>query len=903
MAEQVFKTIYFPANRTQTGRPSRVTVSMPAAALGDLRGFLQTATSRELRAALGDPHLEDLERQATSGRRSLSNTVLQLLLEAKPAREVIGTPNKNGQLTFAFNSPTSNQTQPAGDRALGVTFQETKRNPVHRWYPYVEGFSASYVQDVLLRGGTRPQSVYDPFGGAGTTMLAASIMGIPSHYSEINPFMSFVADTKLRCAAWARHHLDDFCAIAEDFCLELSAPSFRSRAKRTDPEVIERAFPGRDFFEAPHLRDLLAARELADEVGVQSPEAGQLLLLTCAANAVKSSNMTRRADLRRRRADEYRTRDVNVAAFLRRSIQEVVDDIATLPESMADATFISSDCRSLPDDATETFDLAMTSPPYLNGTNYFRNTKLELWLLRFLNHESELTGFRRQTICAGINDVGKDRPEPRKFDGAERVARQLDKCAKDRRIPKLVRHYVSDMYDMFCAVHRGLKPGKSFVLDIGDSRFYGVHVPTDSLLVEVATAAGFQLNARNVLARRRSRDSSELCQAELVFEKPKESEPPLPLIQLKTRTSDLASNLPYRTPPFSSRMWGHPLHRLCSYQGKFKPSLAHWLVRLYVPEGARVLDPLGGVGTLALEASLSGRPAVTNDKSPLASTIAAAKVRPPDLGTAEDALLAISSRMSSVTLKSEDFEAANFGLNGRVLDFYHPDTLEEVLRARRVFAESPGDQPADCFIWASILHVLHGNRPYALSRTSHPVTPFNPSGPFIYKSLVEKTRERIARALKSPLPAEHVPGVSHHGDFRELTALYSDDFDAVITSPPFMGMRFDRPNWLRLWFCGWGETDFHKQSLGFLERQQTKSMDCYDDFYAAMAEVMRRGAALIVHLGSGGRDKMLTELTERGSRVFEYVDRVDEDVSVLEKHGLADKGMTSSHHLLVFRKR
>src|SRR5688572_195006 len=80
--------------------------------------------------------------------------------------------------------------------AVGVTFQASKRLPFHRWYPYVEGFSAAYVRDCLLRFSPL-RNVYDPFGGAGTTQLEASILGVPSYYSEINPFMRFVAETKI----------------------------------------------------------------------------------------------------------------------------------------------------------------------------------------------------------------------------------------------------------------------------------------------------------------------------------------------------------------------------------------------------------------------------------------------------------------------------------------------------------------------------------------------------------------------------------------------------------------------------------------------------------------------------------------------------------------------------------
>ncbi len=903
MPEQFFKTLYFPADRTRTGSPVRVTVSVPIGSLGEVSDFVQTASSRELRQALGDPVLEDVEAQAAREGRSLSNTVVHLLLQAKPKRHVVGTANGTPQqleLKFAGTSPTA--PEEADVRALGVTFQETRRHPVHRWYPYVEGFSATYVRDALMRDGRVPGSVYDPFGGAGTTMLTASVLGVNSFYSEINPLMVFVADTKTRCAHWARTHYDQFRNTAARFMKATTKRELDRRGARVDLASIDRAFPERDFFDPEHLRHLLAARDLAREIKEHEPETGDLLLLACAANAVESSHMTRRADLRRRRPDEYRTRVVDVPAAIRASVEEMVSDVLVLPENMAPTTFLSPDCRALPTTHNEAFDFALTSPPYLNGTNYFRNTKIELWLLGLIAGESELAGFRTQTICAGINDVNGGRPAARQFERVESVASKLDSATKDRRIPSLVRHYFSDMHAMFAAVHRCLKPDARFLLDIGDSRFYGVHVPTDQLLQDVAREVGFEVEQTHLLARRRSRDSSALVQVEIVFHKPRRRPRPISRSTLEQAANELAKSLPYRRLPFASRSWGHGLHSLCSYQGKFKPAIAHWLVRTFVPAGGEVLDPLGGVGTVALEAALAGVRAVTNDKSPFASTIASAKLTPPTPSAAEAAIAAISEKMRSVRLAPADWKAAEFGLNGTVVSYYHPETLEEVLRARRVFLDDPGTSNADTFVWASLLHVLHGNRPYALSRTSHPVTPFNPSGPFVYKSVVAKIRERVRRALSEPLPPEFQPGISHHGDFRDLPARYSERFDAIITSPPFMGMRFDRPNWLRLWFCGWKEDDFHVTSQGFLERQQTRSMDCYRDFYEASSKMIRRGGTLVVHLGSGGRDRMLERLVELGSETFSFVKRIDEDVSNVEKHGIRDKGMTSAQHFLVFRR-
>jgi len=204
------------------------------------------------------------------------------------------------------------------------------------------------------------------------------------------------------------------------------------------------------------------------------------------------------------------------------------------------------------------------------------------------------------------------------------------------------------------------------------------------------------------------------------------------------------------------------------------------------------------------------------------------------------------------------------------------------------------------FVWASLLHVLHGNRPYALSRTSHPITPFNPSGPFEYRSLYDRITRRIETALREELPAEFIKGRGIYSDFRAYAANTCDRFDAVITSPPFPGMRFDRPNWLRLWFCGWGEKHFHQESLTFIERQQMKSMDCYFDFYESMHRLLDDNGVLIVHAGNS--DEMPTQLAARSKGRFALVADIAEDVTDVEKHGLPDKQRTTAHHFLFFRK-
>jgi hypothetical protein len=437
-----------------------------------------------------------------------------------PAYTRTRTGQINGQSRLPLANGTLGEARPtARPGALGLTFRNSREQPVHRWYPYVEGFSASYVHDWVSRLPRKPEAIFDPFGGTGTTQLTASGLGIESFYAEVNPFIAFVAETKVVAAAWARNHFERFSRVALRYRDALTTEELDELGTGLDLGRYHDAFPDRGFFEEQDLRRLLAARHLAERLTVRARETRPLLLLACAANAVAASNMTRRADLRRRRADEYKTRVVDVASLVRATVDQIIADIPTLPEEMAPTTLISADARALPASFSRRVEFAITSPPYLNGTNYFRNTKLELWLLDFIAGEVDLADLHKRALAAGINSVHRQRVDWHRFDSVEMVASELDASARDRRIPLLVRHYFSDMFEVIRGVNRALKRNGTFVMDIGDSKFYGVHVATDRLLTEVAAEAGLELVDHRILARRYSYDRSDLVQAELIFRK------------------------------------------------------------------------------------------------------------------------------------------------------------------------------------------------------------------------------------------------------------------------------------------------------------------------------------------------------------------------------------------------
>src|SRR2546427_8451966 len=85
---QLFKAIYFPPDRTLSGKPARVTISLPALASNEVAvRMIRRLSSRELRQVLGDPVLEDLRNRARIEGRSLSNLCLQLLRQSLESQQ------------------------------------------------------------------------------------------------------------------------------------------------------------------------------------------------------------------------------------------------------------------------------------------------------------------------------------------------------------------------------------------------------------------------------------------------------------------------------------------------------------------------------------------------------------------------------------------------------------------------------------------------------------------------------------------------------------------------------------------------------------------------------------------------------------------------------------------------
>ena len=78
-----------------------------------------------------------------------------------------------------------------------VSFQLSKKNQLHRWLKYKEGFSSDLVTN-LLNDFKIPQNglIMDPFLGSGTTALVCQMNGINSIGFDILPMSRIAIEAK-----------------------------------------------------------------------------------------------------------------------------------------------------------------------------------------------------------------------------------------------------------------------------------------------------------------------------------------------------------------------------------------------------------------------------------------------------------------------------------------------------------------------------------------------------------------------------------------------------------------------------------------------------------------------------------------------------------------------------------
>ena len=157
---------------------------------------------------------------------------------------------------------------------------------------------------------------------------------------------------------------------------------------------------------------------------------------------------------------------------------------------------------------SETIDLIVTSPPYLNNYDYADRTRLETYFWGIYESWADITReVRDHLIMAATTQVRMSTmSEVRECPRIQQVDSEIHSELTDiigrlegmraiksgkKTYDYVVAGYFEDMLQVLEGGLSVLKPGGHFVLVLGDSAPYGVHIPTERIVGELGVAVGF----------------------------------------------------------------------------------------------------------------------------------------------------------------------------------------------------------------------------------------------------------------------------------------------------------------------------------------------------------------------------------------------------------------------------
>lgn len=415
-------------------------------------------------------------------------------------------PNSQGVLDLQLPTAQPIVSPSTERRAEFGTFKDSLRAPVHRWFTYPAGFSFKAVEEAFRIYDIQPgMTLYDPFAGTATTNIVAKQNGVHSFGVEAHPFVAFVAQTKL---FWEF----DFADLQKE--IDVLIQIIRERSIKTQIEEIELDLEFPELVRKCYKKDKLAKLWFCRQA-----------IIGLAPSPFRNLAKLALTNLLRALADvetgwpyiapgKPKTSSPDVFQGLRDQLYMMAGDIAIIARSRvagAQTRLLEGDARAHHDlIGDNSVDLSFTSPPYLNNYDYADRTRLETYFWGEAKTWSDITKNVRtrlimsattqanrgnfdeaQPLIADLHSVAPQMAAELKGKVAELSQLRLVKGGK-KSYDIMVAGYFNDMLPMMREAYRVLKPGAAFVLIMGDSAPYGVHIPTDVYLGEIGRAIGFK---------------------------------------------------------------------------------------------------------------------------------------------------------------------------------------------------------------------------------------------------------------------------------------------------------------------------------------------------------------------------------------------------------------------------
>ena len=382
----------------------------------------------------------------------------------------------------------------------------TQRAHIGSIHPFPARMAPSIVWDSLPEEG-KSLRVLDPMSGSGTTLVCAKAKGHHAIGYDTDPLAVLIA------RAW--------CANIDPDGLKFRGAMVLARAKAlAERTQHDRAYPKHaddetrrfiDFWFDPENRRQLAALAVCIS-RVRCPN--QRTLLWCAFSRLiitKKAGASLAMDVSHSRPHKvFETAIVRPFDYFMRSLAHVVRNCPFRFDSPnAPLAHIGyADARNLPAE-TQSVDMIITSPPYLNAIDYLRGHKLSLvWMGYTLSY---LRQIRSENIGSEVTTHKIGCPPP--IDALKAMGRihRLDQ----RRI-RMLQRYACDIDRVMVECVRVLRRGGQAIFVVGDSAICGVFVRNSAALSKIAQKHGLSLvskTRRPIEEKRRYLPPPSICKS------------------------------------------------------------------------------------------------------------------------------------------------------------------------------------------------------------------------------------------------------------------------------------------------------------------------------------------------------------------------------------------------------
>lgn len=292
--------------------------------------------------------------------------------------------------------------------------EKERTKHVHRLHPYLGKFIPQLVEIFLRK--YRPDLVYDPFSGSGTTLVEANILGIDSIGTDISAFNVLLskiktADYDLKLLEYElRDILNKLCSYKVEYSFSRNGTA--NKEFLTNNEYLDKWF-------AP-----VARRELLTYLKLIKNYTYQDLFKVILSRSARSARLVTHYDLdfpKKPQTTSYycykhscTCEPVNEAyKFLYRYSIDTLERVKEFSKIKTNAKVVINHSDSRKVKLPSGIDMVFTSPPYIGLIDYHEQHKYAYELLKLKNNESKEIGrarngqseHARKDYIKAINDV------------------------------------------------------------------------------------------------------------------------------------------------------------------------------------------------------------------------------------------------------------------------------------------------------------------------------------------------------------------------------------------------------------------------------------------------------------------------------------------------------------------